>query len=82
MNIASSSIPTLPVLIHRAIPQSLTPRQHEVLAMVPGGLSKKEEGRRLGISTRPFESHSAHLTGKLGARNAADLVRVAPAERP
>jgi DNA-binding CsgD family transcriptional regulator len=54
----------------------LTPREHEVLALVIGGHSNKEGGHRLGISTRTFEAHRAHLMGKLGTRNAADLVRV------
>ena len=54
----------------------LTPREHEVLALIIGGYSNKEGGRRLGISTRTFEAHRAHLMGKLGTRNAADLVRV------
>ena len=55
----------------------LTPREHEVLALITGGASNKEGGHQLGISTRTFEVHRAHLMGKLGARNAADLVRIA-----
>jgi len=53
----------------------LTPREQEVLALVIDGSSNKEGGYRLGISTRTFEAHRAHLMGKLGARNAADLIR-------
>jgi DNA-binding CsgD family transcriptional regulator len=56
--------------------QRLTPREHEVLAIVIGGASNREGGHRLGISIRTFEVHRAHLMGKLGARNAADLVRI------
>jgi DNA-binding CsgD family transcriptional regulator len=55
----------------------LTPREHEVLALITGGASNKEGGHQLRISTRTFEVHRAHLMGKLGARNAADLVRIA-----
>jgi len=55
--------------------QSLTPREQEVLALVIAGCSNKEGGYRLGISTRTFEAHRAHLMGKLGAKNAADLIR-------
>lgn len=55
----------------------LTPREQEVLGLITGGASNKEGGHRLGISTRTFEVHRAHLMGKLGARNAADLVRIA-----
>jgi DNA-binding NarL/FixJ family response regulator len=58
----------------------LTPREHEVLALITGGASNKEGGHRLGISKRTFEAHRAHLMGKLGAKNAADLVRMALSE--
>ena len=54
----------------------LTPREREVLALVTGGMSNKRGGHELGISTRTFEVHRAHLMEKLGARNAADLVRM------
>jgi DNA-binding CsgD family transcriptional regulator len=54
----------------------LTPREQEVLALITGGCSNKEGGYQLGISTRTFEAHRAHLMGKLGARNAADLIRM------
>jgi DNA-binding CsgD family transcriptional regulator len=70
---ARSAPPASPVVGR----QSLTPREHQVLELITGGASNKEGGRRLGISTRTFEAHRAHLMGKLGARNAADLVRMA-----
>ncbi len=54
----------------------LTPREHEVLALITDGDSNKQGGYRLGISTRTFEVHRAHIMAKLGARNAADLVRM------
>jgi DNA-binding CsgD family transcriptional regulator len=60
--------------------QLLTPREREVLALITGGTSNKEGGHLLGISTRTFEVHRAHIMAKLGARNAADLVRVALSE--
>jgi DNA-binding CsgD family transcriptional regulator len=56
---------------------SLTPREGEVLALITGGTSNKEGGYQLGISTRTFEVHRAHIMKKLGAKNAADLVRIA-----
>jgi DNA-binding CsgD family transcriptional regulator len=55
---------------------SLTPREQQVLELITGGASNKQGGRQLGISTRTFEAHRAHLMGKLGTRNVADLVRV------
>jgi FixJ family two-component response regulator len=60
--------------------QSLTPREREVLAQIAGGASNKEAGRRLGISPRTIEVHRARIMEKLGARNAADLVRIVLSE--
>jgi DNA-binding CsgD family transcriptional regulator len=54
---------------------ALTAREREVLALIVGGSSNKEGGHRLGISTRTFEAHRAHIMGKIGAKNAADLIR-------
>jgi FixJ family two-component response regulator len=54
----------------------LTPREREVLAEVVGGCSNKEAGRHLGISPRTVEVHRARIMEKLGAKNAADLVRI------
>jgi DNA-binding CsgD family transcriptional regulator len=56
---------------------ALTPREREVLAQITSGASNKEGGHQLGISTRTFEVHRAHIMEKLRAKNAADLVRIA-----
>ncbi len=58
----------------------LTAREREVLAQVAGGASNKEAGRTLGISPRTVEVHRARIMNKLGARNAADLVRIVLSE--
>ena len=55
----------------------LTPREREVLTQVIEGASNKEAGRHLGISPRTIEVHRARIMDKLGAKNAADLVRIA-----
>jgi FixJ family two-component response regulator len=68
--------PALPESSHRA----LTPREHEVLGLIVRGSSNKEGAHRLGIATRTFEVHRAHIMEKIGARNAADLVRMALSE--
>jgi PAS domain S-box-containing protein len=54
----------------------LTPREREVLTQIAAGASSKEAGRQLGISSRTIEIHRARIMEKLGARNAADLVRI------
>jgi FixJ family two-component response regulator len=64
---------TLPEFAGRDL---LTPREREVLAQITAGASNKEAGRRLGISPRTVEVHRARIMEKLGARNAADLVRM------
>ncbi len=56
--------------------RELTPREQEVALLIAEGASNKEAGRRLGISPRTVEIHRAHIMQKLGARNAADLVRI------
>jgi two-component system, LuxR family, response regulator FixJ len=54
----------------------LTTREREVLSQVANGASNKEAGRRLGISPRTIEVHRARIMSKLGAKNAADLMRI------
>ena len=61
---------------------SLTPREREVLARVIAGASNKEAGRTLGISPRTVEVHRSRIMDKLGARNAADLVRIVLGQGP
>jgi two-component system, LuxR family, response regulator FixJ len=54
----------------------LTPREREVLHQIAAGASNKEAGRTLGISPRTIEVHRVRIMEKLGAKNAADLVRI------
>jgi DNA-binding CsgD family transcriptional regulator len=69
--------PTKPARL-RAFPgrERLTRREREVLVQVAIGASNKEAGRVLDISPRTVEVHRARIMEKLGARNAADLVRI------
>jgi two-component system, LuxR family, response regulator FixJ len=60
---------------------SLTPRERQVLAEIMAGASNKEAGRALGISPRTVEVHRARIMEKLGAKNAADLVRIVLRQR-
>jgi len=68
----NSSIATL----HFPGREPLTRREREVLEQFTSGASNKEAGRTLGISPRTIEDHRANIMKKLGARNAADLVRI------
>ena len=58
----------------------LTPRERDVLAQIASGASNKETGRQLKISPRTVEVHRARIMEKIGARNAADLVRIVLSE--
>ena len=60
----------------------LTPREREVLSHVSQGCSNKQGAIRMQIGPRTFESHRARVMRKFGARNAADLVRMALGESP
>ena len=56
--------------------ERLTAREREVLGRIAQGASNKEAGRELGISPRTIEVHRARIMEKLGAKNAADLMRI------
>jgi len=58
----------------------LTGRERDVLLQVVQGASNKEAGRTLGISPRTVEVHRARIMAKLGAKNAADLMRIVLSE--
>ena len=58
----------------------LSRREQDVLGEIVNGASNKEAGRKLGISPRTIEVHRAHLMQKIGARNAADLIRIVMSE--
>ncbi|MDR6852838.1 two-component system response regulator FixJ [Sphingomonas sp. BE123] len=55
----------------------LTPREMEVVYGMMMGLSAKMTARRLDLSFRTVESYRANLMVKLGARNLAEVVRMA-----
>lgn len=56
---------------------TLTKREEEILELVAQGLTSNEIADHLFISPRTVETHRAHLMEKLGAKNAAALVRYA-----
>jgi Response regulator len=54
----------------------LTARERIVLAQIVRGASSREAARSLDVSPRTIEFHRANIMQKLGAKNAADLVRM------
>ena len=55
----------------------LSTREREVLHLIAEGLSAKEIGSELSISTKTVEAHRTSLMRKLGVRKATELVRYA-----
>ncbi|EGV28572.1 MULTISPECIES: response regulator transcription factor [Thiorhodococcus] len=55
----------------------LTPREHEVMAMVTDGKSNKEIAAALGVSSKTVEAHRARVMEKMRAESLAELVRMA-----
>lgn len=56
---------------------SLSARQRQVMQLAVAGLSNKEIGSQLKISPKTVENHRAWVMERIGARNIADLVRIA-----
>jgi len=55
----------------------LTKRQREVMDLAVHGLTNKEIAVKLGIRWRTVESHRAWVMQRTGAKNLAELVRIA-----
>jgi two-component system response regulator FixJ len=61
----------------RARFDTLSDRQRQVMELAVGGLSNKEIGAQLNISPKTVENHRAWVMERIGARNVAELVRLA-----
>jgi two-component system response regulator FixJ len=57
--------------------EALSVRQREVMGLAVAGLSSKEIGTKLKISPKTVENHRAWVMLRMGARNVAELVRIA-----
>lgn len=60
----------------RRLLSALSCREREVLDYLSMGGSNKEIARRLEISPRTVEIHRANMMAKLGARHAAEVIRL------
>jgi DNA-binding NarL/FixJ family response regulator len=60
-----------------AIDEPLTPREVQVLELLAEGLPNKAIAVRLHISDQTVKFHVSSISGKLGAKNRTDAVRLA-----
>jgi DNA-binding NarL/FixJ family response regulator len=59
------------------LPDSLTPREAEVLALIAGGLSTAEIAERLVVSGATVKSHVNHIFANAGVRDRTHAVAYA-----
>jgi len=76
-SVAALAAALVPGAERRASLRSLTPRQHEILSLVAGGLPAKKVARQLGISQKTVEHHKARIFAKLNVANQTEAVSVA-----
>ena len=61
----------------RALLETLTPREREILALVSSGLMNKQVAAELGLAEITVKIHRGHIMKKMGSKSLADLVRKA-----
>jgi DNA-binding NarL/FixJ family response regulator len=52
---------------------ALTPREHEIVALVAAGRSNKQVGAALHLSAKTIENSLSQIYGKLGVRSRVEL---------
>ena len=66
---AFGAAPTLPGRGEAALPEPLSQREEEVLALIAAGLTNREIAERLVISAETAKKHVGNICDKLGVRN-------------
>ena len=61
----------------RAVFETLTARERDVLALVASGLMNKQIAAEIGLAEITVKIHRGHIMRKMGAKSLADLVRMA-----
>jgi DNA-binding NarL/FixJ family response regulator len=71
---AAAADPAAAARAERALPDGLTPREAEVLALIAAGLTNTEIADRLVVSAATVKSHVNHIFAKAGVRDRAQAV--------
>ncbi len=74
---ASLSTESFHTATYPAEPCPLTGREKEIVTLVAQGLTSKEIGEKLFVSTKTVETHRANIMEKLQFKGIADMVRYA-----
>ena len=61
----------------RAVFETLTTRERDVLGLVASGLMNKQIAAEIGLAEITVKIHRGHIMRKMGAKSLADLVRMA-----